>query len=513
MRDSLLMAIDLGTSFIKAGVYNANGQCVATESAPVKDSRPGPGVFIQKGEDLLSSVMDCVKATTAALGEKSGDVEAISFTGQMSGFMGVDREWNDVTTWSCSLDSRYMPYAKRQMKELRDLFLCVGGTNFPQMAPKYAWFKAEFPQESKKIAKYLMISGYVIGKLGDVGVEDAVMDRSYTQWTGLADVRNDRWSDEICAHIGLDQRFLPRIVNSNTVCAHLNREAAAALGLKSGIPLVSGAGDKAAGCLGAGIVRYGDTIFEASSYGEISCCVPKYRPDVTEKRLDVIPSAVPGDFYSTHFVAGSGITLDWFMNTFARREGQTGKEMFAEMEAKIASVEPGCNGLMAIGLLGGSSMPLDGALRGLWMGFDWSHSREFFYKALLESFTYDFTLCLNRIEALYPEYDIRQVKIIGGGAKSPVWTQMCADVQNKQYLLLDREDVALWGACILAGNAVGLFADLRKTAQEHLKVVRTYQPDPARGRKYEKYMDLYKKYTVELHDFYQRLQDAAGEEA
>ena len=86
----------------------------------------------------------------------------------------------------------------------------------------------------------------------------------------------------------------------------------------------------------------------------------------------------------------------------------------------------------------------------MWMGFDWSHGKEHFYKALLESFTYDFTLALNRIEALYPEYSIEQVKIIGGGAKSPVWTQMCADVQKKEYAVLDREDVALWGASILA---------------------------------------------------------------
>ena len=119
-------------------------------------------------------------------------VEAIAFTGQMSGFMGVDKEWNDITTWSCSLDSRYMPYAERQMKELKDKFLCIGGTNFPQMAPKYEWFKTEFPEESKKISKYLMISGYVIGKLGDITVEDAVMDRSFIMWTGLADVQYDR---------------------------------------------------------------------------------------------------------------------------------------------------------------------------------------------------------------------------------------------------------------------------------------------------------------------------------
>lgn len=505
MKDILLMAVDLGTSFIKVGVYDTDSTCITLETEPVKDYRPGPGIFIQKGEELLASVITCMKKVCAALEGRAECIEAIAFTGQMSGFMGVDKNWNDITTWSCSLDSRYMPYAEKQMEKLRDPFLCIGGTNFPQMAPKYEWFKMEYPEQSKKIAKYLMISGYVIGKLGDISVEDAVIDRSFTQWTGLADVQNDRWSQEICREIGLDEKYLPRIVNSNHICARLNKEMAATTGLKQGVVLVSGAGDKPAGCLGAGIVNYGDMIFEASSYGEVSCCVSEYRPDMDERRLDVIPSAVPGEFYATHFAAGSGITLDWFMNTFVKQAGISTKEMFADMEHKMSSIAPGCNGLMGIGLLGGSSMPLDGSLRGMWMGFDWSHSKEHFYKALLESFTYDFTLCMQRMEELYPEYELDHVRIIGGGAKSPVWTQMCADVQGKRYEVLNREDAAMWGAAILAGNAIGVFPDLKETALKHVKVEREFLPDLSKREAYMPYLHLYKDYMVELHDFYERI--------
>ena len=448
MGEVILLAVDLGTSFIKVGAYNQESKCIALEMEAVKDYRPQPGVFIQKGDELVESVITCLKKVTGCLGEKRKNVEAIAFTGQMSGFMGVDKDWNDITTWSCSLDSRYMKYAMKQMEQLKDKFLCIGGTNFPQMAPKYEWFQTEYPEESKKIQKYLMISGYIIGKLGDIKVEDAVMDRTYTQWTGLADVQHDKWSEEICQEINLDTDFLPRIVNSNHICAHLNKKIADMTGLKQGIPLISGAGDKAAGCLGAAIVEYGDTIFEASSYGEVSCCVPEYRADIEEKRLDVIPSAVPGDFYSTHFVAGSGITLDWFIEQFISGKHMSVKDGFLQMEERIRDLPPGAAGVKAIGLLGGSSMPLDGVLKGMWLGFDWSHGPEHFYRALIESYTYDFTLALRSIERLYPEYSLEQVKIIGGGAKSPVWTQMCADVQGKQYITLNRSDVAMWGAAI-----------------------------------------------------------------
>ena len=111
-----------------------------------------------------------------------------------------------------------------------------------------------------------MISGYVIGKLGALPIEDAVMDCSFTSWTGLADVKNRCWSEEICGEIGLDRKYLPRIVDSNYVCGHLCREMAAVTGLKEGIPLVSGAGDKIAGCLGVAAVHPGQMVFEASSY-------------------------------------------------------------------------------------------------------------------------------------------------------------------------------------------------------------------------------------------------------
>ena len=507
MKETLLMAVDLGTSFIKAGVYNTNSERVAEYMVPVKDYRPEPGVFIQKGEELFGAVLECIKSVNQQLEDRAASIEAIAFTGQMSGFMGVDKNWEDITTWSCTLDTRYMPYAGRQLEKIGSRFLEISGTNFPAMAPKFQWFQAEFPEEAKKIAKYLMISGYVIGKLGNLPIEDAVMDCSFTSWTGLADVKNGRWSDEICGEIGLDQKYLPRIVDSNYICGHLCKEMAAVTGLKEGIPLVSGAGDKISGCLGAAAVHPGQMVFEASSYGEISCCVEEFRPDLEQGRLDILPAAVPGAFFATHFAAGSGITLDWFINSFVPGAKEDLGAAFAEMEKKIARVRPGCDGLMAIGLLGGSSMPLDGDLRGMWMGFDWSHKPEHFYRALLESFTYDFALAMERIDAIYSDHDLSRVRMIGGGAKSPVWAQISADTTGKIYETMSRNDVAMWGACLLAGNAVGIFPDLKKAAEQFIHPVKEYYPDSQMKDVYAKYLNLYRDYLKELKGFYRRVAD------
>ncbi|MEI8200849.1 MAG: FGGY family carbohydrate kinase [Eubacteriales bacterium] len=508
--NTLLMSVDLGTTFIKVGVYTLDSRCIASAGSKVNSETPAPGIFIQKGDNIFNAVVESMKSISEKLGNQVHDVSAIAFTGQMSGFMGVDKDWNDITTWSCSLDNRYMPYADRQIADLKEDFWTICGTNAPQMAPKYEWFKTEFPDQSKKIAKFVMISSYVVGRLGDVPIEKASIDRSYTQWTGLADVKNGIWSSKLCEAVKMDAEHLPDIVNSNHICGTLSRAIADITGFKAGIPLVSGAGDKIAGCLGSGVVNNGDLILEASSYGALSCCTDEFKTEMKTRRVDIVPSAIPGQFFAMNFIAGSGITLDWYLKTFYEDDKRSVSSIFQEVDSKVNAIKPGCDGLMAIGLLGGSCMPLDGALRGMWMGFNWSHKKEHFYRALLESYSYDFALTAKCMEEVYPDYRMDKVKVIGGGAKSDVWTQINSDVIGKTFQSLDRDDVALWGAAIIAGNAIGAFDDMKTTALKHANVKKEYYPDNNMTQKYSPYVSLYEKYTVELHPFYKQIQDCSA---
>ncbi len=506
MQKKLLMAVDLGTSFIKAGIYDTQSRCIAGASEPVKDERPAPGMFIQHGDDLYQSVLRCMRQAVESLEEDDRKaVQAIAFTGQMAGFMGVDENWNDVTTWSCSVDTRYIPYADRQMEKYADDFLEICGTNAPQTAPKYAWFSSEFPEETKRIAKYVMISGYVIGRLGKLPIENAVIDGSFIAWSGMADIRKREWSQELCQKIGMDPKYMPRIVESSEICGYLDEEAARETGLPSGIPLVSGAGDKVAGNVGACILNPGDMIFEAGSYGGYSCLVEEYRPDREAHYFDGIAGPEAGTWYAHKYIPGSGITLDWFVDTFMDGNGRSKKERFGEIEKLAAAVAPGSEGVMAIGLLGGSSMPYDGSLRGMWMGHTWSHHKGHFYRSLLESYSYDLGITIDRVEAMYPEYQTKELKVIGGGAKSALWMQMLADVTGKKIRRLDREDIALWGAAILAGCGVGIFPDRRGIAEKYVGIREEFEPDGKVYDTYQAHKAVYRDFVKELHQFYQRL--------
>lgn len=497
MNEQLLMAVDLGTSFIKAGVYTLRGSCIAQAKEPVKDIRPGPGVFIQRGEELAQSVIRCIKQITARLGSQADAVEAVSFTGQMAGFMGVDENWQDITGWSCSLDTRYTPYADRQLRELKEEFLSISGTNSPLFSAKYQWFRDAFPTEEKRIAKYLMVSGYIIGKLGDIGVEDAVIDGSLITWTGLADVKNRQWSELICSRLEIDRTRLPRIAESTEVVAHLSGQAAALTGLRPGIALISGAGDKIAGCVGAANLRRGGLLYEAGSFGGISFMVDGYRPDYEKRQFDILNGCRTGDLYAHYYMPGSGLTLDWFLRSFADSERPL-DERYRQMDEKMAAVAAGSDGLMAIGMLSGTVMPFDPALKGVWMGHTLSHRPEHFYRALGESYGYALTNAISRMEAIYPEQKAERMRIIGGGARSPVMSQLLSDVIGKPVETVDRSDCSLWGACILAAKGIGLIDDMAGFAEEQIRAQKVFMPDQANHETYQALKERYDRCLEKL---------------
>lgn len=501
----LFMAVDLGTSFIKTGVYDLGGICLATASEPVPDERPGPGIFLQHGDRLYESVLRCIRKTVSELQERAQDVCAMAFTGQMAGAMGVDENWADVTTWSCSLDSRYLPYANRQRDLFADDLFRICGTNAPVMCSKYDWFKNDFPEEHKRIAKYVMLNGYVIGRLSGIPVSQASIDNSLIVWTGMADIRSRSWSDVLCEKMGIDTAVLPKIVNCTDVGGYLSEEMAKQLGLKSGIPLVVGAGDKVSGCVGAAVFDYGDMIFEASSYGAVSAMVGEVQLDEDSRNYDVIGAMDTSGYYAHKYIQGSGIAIDWYVDTFMTQSGETKKDGFRRAEELVAQTPLGSDNLLSIGLLGGSAMPFDSEQKGLFMGHTWNHHQGHFYRSLLESFSYDLALTLASMKKNYAYLNGQTIKLIGGGAKSAVWPQILADVTGHSFTLLSRSDVALWGTALLAAAGTGAVTDIKQTARENVKTGKVFIPNEEAHKAYLPYINLYAQATKELHSLYTRL--------
>ena len=501
MEDIYLLSVDLGTSFIKAAVYDLTGKQLAIMQVSVKSDTSRAGIFIQRGDDIYRSVLSALRGISKQIGERKDRIAAICFTGQMAGFMGAGSHWEDVTNWSCSLDTRYAPYVDQQIRMVGDDFLKISGTNAPVMAPKISWLMNEFPEQAAGSAKYMLISSYIAGRLGESDIEDAAISSSYATWTGLADIREKKWSVELCGSLGIPMEKLPRIVDYHTVVGKLSETAAKEVSLPSGIPLVAGAGDKIAGCIGAGVLNTGDVTFEASSYAAVSVLTDSYRPNPERKDYDAIPALNNGQFYLHRYFPGSGITLQWFIDTFCNGKDSP-IDIFKEIELLTEKVPAGSEDLLAVGMLGGSAMPFDGTLRGAWVGHTWSHRKEHFYRALLEGFAYELSLTLDSVKTMYPEWNRRSdIILTGGGAGSRVWAQILSDVVDCTVLKKDSNDAALWGSALLAGKAVGAVNDIAAAALSVEKDPEKITPNAENNAAYQKYINRYRKLLANTRVF------------
>lgn len=484
----LYMAVDVGTSFIKNGVYDIEGNCLANCSEPVKDHTLAPGVIIQHGEQIYESVFNLLKNTATQLGEKAKDICAISFTGQMAGSMGVDENWNDVTSWTFTLDSRYLPYSDNQRQTIGDKIYEISGTVAPILCSKYVWFKNEFPELHKKIKKYVLLNGYIIGKLSHIPVSEARIDYSLLTWTGLGDIENRCWSKQLCEQMDIDMDLLPIVCDCRTIGGYLAEDVAKQTGLPQGIPLVVGAGDKIAGCVGSAILNDGEMIFEAASYGAIDIKTKKSRLDLNEKSYDILADISGEGYYVHKYITGSGIGLNWFADNFFSKD----ENSFAAAEESAKDIKAGSNGLLACGLFGHSAIPYNSDISGAFVGATLSHSVGHFYHSLLESYAYDLALTMQNFALQYPEYKNDKIVLIGGGAKSNVWPQILADVTGYTFETLNRKDVALLGAALLGANAVDPSIDIKQLSEKLISTKDTYTPNMENHKIYLDFIQMYK---------------------
>jgi len=506
MKGTFLVGIDLGVSLIKVGIYDVNGNRIETV---IKDSPghcPKPGIFEQSGNEFLKTVIDALNESMIKSQINPSSVEAIAFSGQMGGAIGVDRNWEAVTCWSNPLDTRYTPYIDKMLLSKKDQILKLSGTNFPYFAPKILWWKNEFPDLYKNSSKFMFLSGFIAGKMGNIGIENAYVDRTYLEMSGIADIPNNNWSSELCNEFGIDISKLPRILNSTSVIGKLDKSIADVCGLKDGIPLVAGAGDKPAGYLGAGMVEPGLLIDEAASFATFSICVDEYIPDIKFKTLENIPSPIPGNYFPTVILVGSGATHKWFRDTFGneekRVEAESMKSAYEILDEKAKSINPGSDKLLSIGLLGGRANPSDPDIRGMWIGFSWGHKKEHFYRSLLESFAYEYAYTAKVMRENYPNLKFDEIRVIGGGAVSDFWNQIKCDIIGIPYIKLNRNDFALLGDIIIAGNAIGIFDDLGKTAKKFSKKTKEYLPNKKIHEYYKNYVNLYEGLFERVRELY-----------
>ena len=510
MNKDYLIGVDLGTSATKAALYQTDGKLLAEASAEVPLYYPKPGVVEQENDDFYRSAAQTVQSCLQQTSIDPRQVAAIAFDSQMAGVGTIGEDFRPATRFDSWLDMRCQPYIEQLDRDHGDLITRLTGCPPTcDHGPKMLWWKEEAPQSYAKVAKFIMPAGYVAGRMAGLNADQATIDYTFIHFSSLNDAQKGEWSPELCGLLGLDMDKLPRIVAPWEVIGEVQPAAAGDFGLAAGTPIAAGAGDTAAGALGAGIVRHGMLLDTAGTAAVLAGCTKQFVADVKNRALLTMRSVIPGLWNPLAYIAGGGLVQSWFRDAFfntLRGEAQVmNGDLYEAMAALADKVAPGAEGLLFSPHLGGRICPADPSMRGAWMGFSWGHTQAHFLRGVLESVAYEYAYYLRILGELIPDLELIEARVIGGGAKNALWNQIKADVLGVPYQSLKRAEFATWGCALIAGHAVGVYDNLADAA-ELAAGLRGEQvrPRPEVHQVYQAYVEKYIGWQQSLSDAYRQ---------
>jgi xylulokinase len=471
MQKKYLVGVDLGTSGTKAALYQTDGTLIADAAAEVPLFYPKPGVVEQDNEDFYSSAANTVRTCVQASGVEPREIAAIAFDSQMAGVGMIDEDFQPVARFDSWLDMRCQPYIEWMNREAGQLVTeLTGCPPTCDHGPKMLWWKNEQPDDYRRTAKFVMPGTYVAGRISGLQAESAFIDHTYIHFSAFSDARRGAWSRELCDRFGLDMEKLPRIVDPADVVGEVSERAAPEFGLAPGTLIAAGAGDTAANALGAGIVRPGMLFDVAGTAAVLAGCTDEFVADTVNRALLTMRSVIPGLWNPLAYIGGGGLALRWFRDRFFNTShGEAlplNDELYAQMIALAEGVPAGSEGLFFSPHLGGRICPASPDMRGAWLGVSWSHTQAHFARSILEGVAYEYAYYLAILRALLPDLQLVVARAVGGGARSPVWNQIKADVLDVPYQRLKGSEFGTWGAAMIAGKAAGLIGDLAAHAEE-----------------------------------------------
>lgn len=490
MAKQYLIGVDLGTSATKAAIYDLDGNLVAVHSIEVPIYTPAPGIVEQENDDFYQTAARAVSTCINQSGLDPRQIIAIAFDSQMAGIGSVDEAHQPATRFDSWLDMRCAPQIEHLERSAGERITALSGCSPTcNHGSKILWWKEERPEDYGRICRFVTPSAYVAGTLAGLRGEQAFMDYTFLHFSGYADARRGAWSDELIALAGIDGTKLPRIVEPWEPVGTPTAQGAKDFGLSPATVIAAGAGDTAAGALGAGIVAPGMLFDIAGTASVLAGCTDEFIADTENRALLTMRSVIPGLWHPLAYIAGGGLALRWFRDTFFNtRLGEKlppDEGLYAALEALAEAVPPGSEGLLFSPHLGGRVCPANPAMRGEWSGFSWGHTQGHFYRSILEGVAFEYAWYLKILRGLLPELSLVEARAIGGGAQSRLWNQIKADVLGVPWQRLSQVEFGTWGSAMIAGKAAGIFADLREVAARHaIPLGEPALPNPAAQSSY-----------------------------
>jgi xylulokinase len=482
-----LLGIDVGTGGTRAVLLDEEGRVLSSataEHAPM--ASPHLGWAEQDPRDWWRAACAAIKECLTIAPAAPGEIAAIGLSGQMHGLVMLDAAGEVLRPALIWCD-------QRTEEECRAITERVGAQRLIELVanpaltgftlPKIWWVRAHEPEIWSRVRSVMLPKDYLRFKLTGARATD-VADASGTL---MFDVVNRRWSSEMLQASGLRPEILPEVFESPEITRRVSKDGAAASGLCEGTPVVAGGGDQAAGAVGMGIVAPGNVSATIGTSGVVFAATST--PVVEPKgRIHTFCHAIPGRWHVMGVTQGAGLSLRWFRDQFCNGSS------YDVLIKEAAEAPAGADGLLWAPYLMGERTPhLDPNARGALVGLTAQHTRAHIIRAILEGVAFSSRDTFTIFREL--GVPVKSIRLGGGGARSPLWQQIQADVYGMRVDLIAAEEGAAYGAALLAGVGAGVWRSVEAACETAVHVATHVEPISRNvelmNRRYEEYRKLY----------------------
>lgn len=488
---SCLLGVDFGGGASKATLLRTDGTVAATHTVEYPTAYPRPGWAEQNPEDWYAATCENIKAVLEKSGAGRTDIEMVALDAATHTAVLLDEQFQVLRPAIYWTDTRCSREAERLRKEqgerIRRLTLHSPDTIWT--LPQLQWVREHEPALWGRIRHVLFAKDYVRHRLTGGCETDGIE----AQGSMLLDVRKQVWSEELCALLELPVDWLPPLQRPAAIVGTVTAQAARDTGLPAGTPVCCGATDTVMEVFASGAVRPGQMTVKLATAGRI--CVVTDRP-VPHRDLVNYSHVAPGLWYPGTATKSAAASYRWYRDTFG--------DSYPALDAGAAGVPAGCDGLLFHPYLNGELTPYaDPMLRGSFTGIRAGHTKAHFSRAVLEGVAFSLLECRQVLEGLDISHE-EEATVIGGGASSPLWRQIVADMLGMPLRQMENSDSS-FGSAMLAGVAAGVFEDVPSAAARCCRVVSITKPEPENTKRYAEIYPLYRQIHDALAPVYKRM--------
>ena len=493
-----LLGLDVGTTGCKAVIFDPAGRILGKgfQDYPIETDRTGRAE--QDAEAVWEKVKLVIRQAAAGSGRPE-EIRAMSLSVQGDAIIPVDGRFRALRRAVLGMDYRSAPQAEACAALLgdRELFSLTGMRPHPlNSLTKILFLREQEPELFAKTSRIVTYADFILGKLG----APPLIDHTMASRTMAFDLKNRVWSDAVLGPLNLDSTLLSRAVPSGTEAGTVSPAVADELGLPRSLRLFTGGHDQPCCALGSGIVSPGTGVVTTGT-AEVFSTVsdrPFLSDAVYEGYYPCTLGILPEQYFTFSLNHVGGLLYRWFKENFCGEDLPAARDRETDIYAYLNSRLPeDPTDLLFLPHLNGSGTPwCDPDSRGAVAGMTLNTTRYDIIKAIMESQSFELALNLEQLESA--GLAISAIRATGGGARSPEWLQIKADILNQPIQTLENPESGCLGAAVIAGTGAGLFSSFREGAEQLVRIREVREPRPA-------FVEIYREKSLAYRQLYPAL--------